>query len=342
MLPVRDCTLNGHAAFLLRTEYPGKAYRAPNIVAPTPIPQPNIMFEIVGPKIPGVSYGATLELVFDPDPSQVRKLPVSGPSGHMIANLVPVTLDDVYLEWGKAEIPGRYRPAEPTAVVAKMEAGEDLDAEERRQVVAFMRGVRGEILSPPLDMTTQWFRGELPLSDVGDVLVDGYWTQRAIQEGWSQPIPYNVRMFADHPHPTAQALTITGAFRFASMRGSPILVGPGADGPWGIAEGSNRLRAMWRARAAADAPEAISVLVGVHPMALRWKDGDVFRTLALLQSGNTLPIALAEKGETRRAFCPATKLSVDVSKPCFDDLRAKAGVPVDPNPEAWVWLRATT
>jgi hypothetical protein len=74
VLPARDCRLNGHVAFLLRTEYPGAAYGGPGQRADTPIPQPNVMFEIVGSQIPGVSYGVAMDLEFDPDPLKVRRL----------------------------------------------------------------------------------------------------------------------------------------------------------------------------------------------------------------------------------------------------------------------------
>lgn len=59
-LPFRHCTLNGHTAFLMRTEHPGPQW-SPNIV-----PQPNTMLEIVATKIPGIAYGAAVELEFDP------------------------------------------------------------------------------------------------------------------------------------------------------------------------------------------------------------------------------------------------------------------------------------
>ena len=65
-LHARACKLAGHDAFILRTEHPGRAYRGP-----TPIPQPNTMFEIVA----SVHLRDTLGLVdlarvclrFDPD-----------------------------------------------------------------------------------------------------------------------------------------------------------------------------------------------------------------------------------------------------------------------------------
>jgi hypothetical protein len=68
----RHCTINGHAAFILRTEHPGPSYRR----AP-PIPAPHTMFEIVaGTKLPGVAWGTAGEVVFDEGPSQLQTVRV--------------------------------------------------------------------------------------------------------------------------------------------------------------------------------------------------------------------------------------------------------------------------
>jgi hypothetical protein len=64
---VRDCQINGHAGFVLRTEHPGRAYDGPNHPVPTRLPQPNTMFEVVAPFIPGIADGVEVDFVFDPD-----------------------------------------------------------------------------------------------------------------------------------------------------------------------------------------------------------------------------------------------------------------------------------
>jgi hypothetical protein len=75
-LLVRDCTLNGHRAFLLRTEQPGKVWDGPGVAHPAPlVAQPNIAFEIVAEFIPGIAYGSAATLVFDPD-LPLRTIPV--------------------------------------------------------------------------------------------------------------------------------------------------------------------------------------------------------------------------------------------------------------------------
>jgi len=79
LLLVRDCTLNGHAAFILRSEHPGRAYDGPGRHVPTRLPQPNTMFEVVAPYLPWVRYGVEVTLEFDPRPETLRRLPV--PSG---------------------------------------------------------------------------------------------------------------------------------------------------------------------------------------------------------------------------------------------------------------------
>lgn len=73
---VRDCKVNGVPAFILRTEHPGKAYDGPGRVVPTRLPQPNTMLEIVGPEIPGIAYGAEVDLELDPDPAKLRTVTV--------------------------------------------------------------------------------------------------------------------------------------------------------------------------------------------------------------------------------------------------------------------------
>jgi hypothetical protein len=68
----RDCTVNGHRAFILRTENPGPSYRRG-----PPIPPPHTMFEIVGAAlIPGITYGADVAIAFDADPLALRTLRV--------------------------------------------------------------------------------------------------------------------------------------------------------------------------------------------------------------------------------------------------------------------------
>jgi hypothetical protein len=69
----RQCTVNGHAAFMLRTEHPGPVYRRG-----PPIPPPHTLFEIVaGAKLPGVDWGAAMELVFDEHASTLQTVPIS-------------------------------------------------------------------------------------------------------------------------------------------------------------------------------------------------------------------------------------------------------------------------
>jgi hypothetical protein len=75
-LLVRECDLNGQAAFILRTESPGKAYDGPNREIPTRLAQPNTMFEIVAPFLPGIEYGVRATIAFDPAPHKLRKIDV--------------------------------------------------------------------------------------------------------------------------------------------------------------------------------------------------------------------------------------------------------------------------
>lgn len=76
----RVCTVNGVAAFILRTEHPGAAYSAPGVRKQTFLAQPNTMFEVIGTaKIPGIAYGVQVEFAFDPDPSALLHLRVGPP-----------------------------------------------------------------------------------------------------------------------------------------------------------------------------------------------------------------------------------------------------------------------
>ena len=72
VLCVRDCLVNGYAAFALRTEHPGRAFDGPNNLVATRMPQPNTMFEIVAQFIPGIAYGAEVDFVFDTHPTKLR------------------------------------------------------------------------------------------------------------------------------------------------------------------------------------------------------------------------------------------------------------------------------
>jgi hypothetical protein len=103
-LHARACTLAGYDAFILRTEHPGPAYRGP-----TPIPQPNTMFEIVaGSFIPALTFGGPVEVAFDPDPSQLRKLSV--------ARLATLTVIVGYCGSGKTWLLDQKRIEHPAGV----------------------------------------------------------------------------------------------------------------------------------------------------------------------------------------------------------------------------------
>lgn len=253
----------------------------------------------------------------------------------MITNLIPISEDDMYLEWARAEIPGRWRASAPAHLVATFDAGEELNDHERAESVAFMRTQRTEIhWFEERGRKVDWFLGDLPPSDVGDILLDGFWPATAYKDGWPEPIPRNVREFAEHP--SAQTLTLQGPFRWGATRGRPILVGPDRSGPWLIAEGSNRLRGMWRARDAADAPAFVKVIAGTHADALSWKDSDMFYAVAAVRWNKGRTVRLAIKAETQVLFCIETMLSVSISEQCLKGF-LRQNFDVAFNPPEWVW-----
>lgn len=259
----------------------------------------------------------------------------------MILNLTPVSEDDAYVEWGRAEMPSpRWRGQAPAHLVTKLESSGELTTEERAETAAFMRSHRTEVGDwfKANGRTLDWFRGDLPLPEIGDVLVDGYWPSVAYKQGWAEPIPRTVAEFAAHP--SAQALTIQGSFRWGTARGRPILVGPDRAGPWLIAEGSNRLRAMWRAREMPDAPAHVPVVVGVHPEALGWKNSDVLHALATIRWAPRRTVRVAVKGDQQVVFCIETTLSARITKRCFGGFLQQQA-PIEPNPPDWVWTPTT-
>jgi hypothetical protein len=186
--------------------------------------------------------------------------------------LISITEDDVWFEWAKAEIPQRHAATAPPDLATKLTADEPLTAEERQRAIDFMKNGTERSLPPG----AAWFRTTMPLIDIGDILVDGYWLFLSLVQGWPGPFPLTLKEFAENTHVTAQTVTLDGKFKFAKARGAIILIGVDEGGPWVIAEGSNRLRGMWRSRGNDDAPAEIGVIVGVHPWALgHWNDRDV-------------------------------------------------------------------
>jgi hypothetical protein len=257
----------------------------------------------------------------------------------MIENLAPITEADMFEQWGRAELPESHRRGDeqvPQELVAKLAACEVLTPAEHAKTVELMRSLRVQIVKPPLDDgMTRWFTGEIPLPEIGDVLLDGYWTSHLLLQEWAPPTPFDVRTWVEHPRFDAQSLTMAGPFRFACMRGRPILLGPTRFGPWGIVEGSNRLRAMWTARNAADAPASIKVVVGVHPMASRWKNSDVYQALARLHWRRGASVSLERRGSVAWLVCRENGRDVEITEQCFDALVA-GGLSFD----ALAWLSA--
>ena len=63
----------------------------------------------------------------------------------MITKLTAITWDEMFLVWGKAEIPTRYPHTTRPELVAKIENDQVLDAADRIEVVEVMRRERGQI-----------------------------------------------------------------------------------------------------------------------------------------------------------------------------------------------------
>ncbi len=69
-LTIRECTVNGVAAWLLRCEFPGPSHKPP------PIDAPHTMFEIIGrERIEGIAYKSAVTLELEEGPQHLKNLP---------------------------------------------------------------------------------------------------------------------------------------------------------------------------------------------------------------------------------------------------------------------------
>ena len=266
-----------------------------------------------------------------------------------LSDVLPITEDDMFVEWGKAELPEAHRQREapkkaPPELRQKLARGDALTPEERRTVAGLMRENRREILSLPLP-AIEWFTAVLATSRVGALELDGYWVSMALGAGrppcvpWREPHPRTVHELSAHPD--APPLTTVGDFAPASLCGLPILLGESLDGPWCVADGTNRLRSLWRSRVAGrETPETLAVVVGVHPSARSWKRRDAW--LALHRTGWQYfgVYRVKNVAEDRRfaVLCPNTRRAVIVAEQTFTELAA-LGIPELPTVRAdeWTW-----
>ena len=204
----------------------------------------------------------------------------------MIANAKEITADEMFLEWGRAEMcvdrlekflaKAKIDHASKALwretclpLIPRIAADDPLTERERQSLVTFMRDVswRGDDVSFFTERAARWYRVDFALSDVGDVLLDGYFGRKH----WDPPPPpRTVSDFARHPQ--GQGLTLTGDFALSKVRGCPIYVAPRLGGPWCMAEGSNRSRALWISFQDGKLGDQtmFPAIVGVHPDAEQW------------------------------------------------------------------------
>ncbi len=241
---------------------------------------------------------------------------------------VPISETEMLVSWGRAEIPtGRYMS--PPHLV-KIEAGADLDANEAAEVAAFMRQVRGPQVEFFLDGRTAWFRGEVPIQDLGAATLDAYWIGRALgcdsTPAWRDPHPRTIADLAAHPD--APPLTIEGDFEFDKVRGVVIAVASSVDGEHQLIEGSNRTRAMWRAlRQGKQTPATVPVILGVHPEAENYKDREAWLALARVgwRNGSAAFVARSvdalDPTRPHVVVSPTTRLATAVGAKVVEALR---------------------
>ncbi len=235
------------------------------------------------------------------------------------------------LSWARAEAPGRWRGSSPPHL-AKLEAGGEVDARERAEIIAFLRRVRGDV-DLLIHGRSTWYEAEILVAAFGGLLVDPYWVWLSLGVGrngpcpvWRAPHPRTVADLAAHPD--APPLTLDGPFSFERMRGAPICIGTRLDGPLRLIEGSNRARAIWQEhRRGRRIPETVSILVGIHPEPDAFRSGTLCLALASVgwtRDGKT-PVRLVRSDDPSRPHllaCPATRRSSPVSNATFDGLLA--------------------
>ncbi len=231
------------------------------------------------------------------------------------------------ISWARAEAPARWRSLHPPHV-GKLERGEPLDGHERVEVALFMARTRKEAACL-LGGATSWYVAGLRIGACGDLLLDPFWTWAALGFGgggpgrpWDAPHPRTVADLAAHA--SAPPLTIDGEFRFERMRGAPICITSRLDGPLRLVEGSNRARAIWRARSVGlPTPELVEILIGVHPDPDAFKYGHVCQALASIGwtrdgSRHALLVRRDDPGRPYVLACPETRRATPLASHVFE------------------------
>lgn len=170
----------------------------------------------------------------------IRKKPVSITSPHLVRERFhasgPVEQDHVLLfDYAYAEMlePGRGNQdaTEFSTLVAQRGGLAQLSDAEKQWLIVAIRHYREPMLGFLLKNEVKWFEGELDVDAIGGVRLISW---------FEQPQFANARTIAELLDSPAGATYSKLDFNIGAMRGRPLAVAPGLQGPYTLIEGTHR------------------------------------------------------------------------------------------------------
>ena len=151
------------------------------------------------------------------------------------------------LDWGVAEVTTpRFADWPRADVIAKVRIGIPLNAEESEALVQAVWQKRQPMLGYFFKNSTTWVRADFPMNRLGMIRSDI----------WFQADDTLARVAANRSDVRIEAFSIE------AMLGRPIIVGPNANGPWSLIEGTHRCAEILRMSPASQ-PASIPIIAGL-------------------------------------------------------------------------------